>query len=752
MKLAMQWWNKQKLKGYYAMLDAIRAYDCAAESDDALAERSDRLRCLARAGAALDELLPEAYALAAEAVRRALGVKLYEVQLIAAMALYDGKLVEMATGEGKTLAAVLPAYLHALPGKGVHVLTYNDYLAERDAGWTRPVYRLLGVSVGYVRQQMPPDARKAAYNADITYVTAKEAGFDFLRDSLCYEPEELVHRGFHMAIVDEADSLLIDEARVPLVIAGEQPASGEGLEQARQLVAAMQAHEHYAADEHGRNVFMTDAGVDFAEARLGCGNLYDEANTALLTRIHCALHAEMLLKRDVHYIVRDGKVELVDELTGRVADNRHWPDGLQAAVETKEGVPMHAEGRILGTLTLQHYMRGYGRLCGMTATAASSADEFLEVYGLDIAVIPPNKPCRRVDAPPLVYATSGQKRDAIVEEVSAAHAAGRPVLIGTGSVEESEQLSAMLLERGIACQVLNARNDEMEAGIIAQAGALGAVTVSTNMAGRGVDIVLGAGKQGQYEQVAELGGLYVIGTNMHESVRIDNQLKGRAGRQGDPGLSRFIISGEDGLMKQFGIRDKRTADDGRAANIKKIAQAQRIADGQNREIRKTVARYADMIEQQRQIMQQWRTDIMLRRQPAAILQRLDEALYNKLKDRLGEPKLARMERFVALYEADQCWADYLAHVAYIREGIHLESLSNRDPLHVFHSHIIDAYERLFERIHRKIAAAFRKVDAAGGLLDTETAGLTRPSSTWTYIINDQFFQKTKKLLFWKHTT
>ena len=752
MKQAIQWWKKQKLKRYYATLDAIRAFDYAAVGDVTLAERSDRLRGLARAGAELDELLPEAYALATEAVRRALGVQLYEVQLLAALALYDGKLIEMATGEGKTLAAVLPAYLHALPGKGVHVLTYNDYLAQRDAEWTGPVYRLLGTGVGYVRQHMSADARSAAYAADITYVTAKEAGFDFLRDSLCYEAEELVHRGFHMAIVDEADSLLIDEARVPLVIAGQQSAEADGLEQARQLVAAMQPQEHYAADEHGRNVFLTDAGIDYAEARLGCGNLYDEVNAALLTRIHCALHAEMLLKRDVHYIVREGKVELVDELTGRVADNRHWPDGLQAAVETKEGVSVHAEGRILGTLTLQHYMRGYSRLCGMTATAASSADEFLEVYGLDIVVIPANKPCRRIDASPLVYATAEQKHRSIVEEVATANASGRPVLIGTASVEESEQLSVMLLERGIACQVLNARNDEMEAGIVAQAGALGAVTVSTNMAGRGVDIVLGAGVPGQYERIAALGGLYVIGTNMHESVRIDNQLKGRAGRQGDPGLSRFIVSAEDELMKQFGVRSKRGAYAGDTATINKIEQAQRIADGQNREIRKTVARYADMIEQQRQIMQQWRTDMMLSRQPVAMLKSLDATLYSKLQERIGALKLANMERFVALYETDQCWADYLAHVAYIREGIHLESLSNRDPLDVFHNHIITAYEQLSDRIRQRFVQTFHNVDAAGGMLDTETAGLTRPSSTWTYIINDQFFQKTKKLLFWKHTT
>src|SRR5262245_40969931 len=574
------------------MLEAINAREAelVRASDAELRERAARLRERAE--------LPEVFALVREIARRVLGERPYDVQMLAGIALHEGKLVEMQTGEGKTLAAVAPVALNALGGQGVHVLTYNDYLARRDAEWMGPIYERLGLTVGCVQEGMSTAERHRAYRCDVTYLTVKEAGFDLLRDGLCLDPAAQVHRPFHLGLVDEADSLLIDEARIPLVIAGTLDEIGVDLGRLADIARQMERGIDYDTDEYAYNIFLTDRGVHRAESLLGSGNLFEGDNVRLQAELRNALHAEALLKRDVDYIVRDGRIELVDELTGRVAENRHWPDGLQAALEAKEGLRWQPEGKIFGSITVQHFLRRYPRLCGMTGTARAAAAELADVYGLQVVEIPPNRPCIRVDHPDVIHATREARRRALLDEIAATHATGQPILVGTVSVEESESLAADLREAGIACRVLNAKNDAEEAAIVAGAGALGAVTISTNMAGRGTDIRLGGGGERQRDAVVALGGLLVIGTNRHESRRIADQLRGRAGRQGDPGASRFLISLEDSLLQRCGIErllparlrqelraagaageDARTID--HPAVRREVARVQRIVEGQH---------------------------------------------------------------------------------------------------------------------------------------------------------------------------
>lgn len=714
---------KQKMKGYEQLLAEIEKHNPGQATDGEIQERSRKLLEAARAGADLDKLLPEAYALVREAAGRVLGMRHFDVQLQAGMALHDGKLVEMQTGEGKTLAAVLPVYLHALAGKGVHVLTFNDYLARRDANWMGPLYEFLGLHAASVHSGMTHQERQAAYAADVTYLTAKEAGFDFLRDQLCRDPKELIQRPLHMALVDEADSILIDEARLPLVIAGERASVPMELAiRLAELVGRMEEGSDYGTDEHRRHVFLHEFGANRLESFLHCGNLYDEENEHLLTAIHCALHAEALVHRDVDYIVRDGKVQLIDAFTGRVAENRHWPDGIQAAVEAKEGIAHSKGGVILGTITLQHYLNLYSHLCGMTATARTSAEEFREFYDLNVVTIAPNKPNRRMDQRPLIYTHKEAKLKGLVEEIVRVHATGRPVLIGTASVEESFGLSEALQMEGIVHEVLNASNDELEAEIIARAGIRNAVTVSTNMAGRGVDIRLGGGDSKQASEIADLGGLYVLGTNLHESERIDNQLKGRAGRQGDPGSSRFFISLEDELIERFG-RSKAIPSDylrlrqDKPLNVsvifKRLSHIQRIVQGQNIEIRKNLTRYSEIQEEQRQIFHERRLNI------------------------LHDSNLPKEEREAWLYHIDRLWAEHLNFVSYLREGIHLESISDKNPFDLFHSELIEAFAQLPEHLEQAVEESLEAWRSGG----SEAAALVfpRPTATWTYTINDNFF-------------
>ncbi|MCC3373821.1 accessory Sec system translocase SecA2 [Cohnella sp. REN36] len=716
-----------KLKGYRDKAETINKRDLRAWNDDRLKAESRRLQSEAKAGAPLDKLLIDAYALVCEAAQRTLGMRPYEVQMMAAIALHEGNLVEMQTGEGKTLAAVMPAYLNAITGKGVHVLTFNDYLANRDAEWMGPIYRFLGLSVAAIQAGMSLAEKKQAYSADITYVTAKEAGFDYLRDSIAMTASDTVHRAFHYVIVDEADSLLLDEARVPLVIAGEAATTGN--DDTRFAAVAKQLHheEHFVFDEFKRNIYLTEAGSEKVESLLHCGNLYESHNHYLLTSINCALHAEALLQRDIDYIVRDGKIELIDEYTGRVAENRHLPDGLQAALEAKEGLSPKAGGQVLGTITLQHLLSLYPKISGMTATAQASAIEFEDIYSLQVVQIPPNRPCIRIDHPHKIYTHKEAKLKALVAEIASVHATGRPILIGTSSVEESGMLAECLRQIGVNGHVLNAKNDSEEAEIIAKAGEIGAVTVSTNMAGRGVDIRLGGGDAKQADVVAKLGGLYVIGTLANESNRIDDQLRGRAGRQGDPGASRFFVSLEDDLILRFGIDKaipssfKKLKQDeplDEAMLRSKIGHIQHVIMGQNFHIRQELNHYSDMVEEQRRILYKDRLAILT-----------------------GETPMSPSEQRVRLFYIDKFWAEHLAYVSYIREGIHLEGLANLNPIDEFHARIIHAFEQMPAKIEKETSSMLARLGHSNDPSEWERLGLKSPSSTWTYIINDQYAQK-----------
>jgi preprotein translocase subunit SecA len=669
------------------------------------------------ADAALDAFRAEFFALVREAARRVLGMRPFDEQVVAAIALDSGHVVEMQTGEGKTLAAVMPASLRALAGQGAHVLTFNDYLARRDAEWMGPLYAMLGLDVGVVQAGMTTDERRQAYLADVTYVTAKEAGFDHLRDLLATDRHALVHRRFHFALVDEADSLLIDEARVPLVIAGDVGREASSASRLAALVAGLTPGVHFDTDEYGRDVELTEKGIDHVERVLGVGNLHDPENYRALTELNCALHAQALLRRDVDYIVRSGRIQIIDEFTGRVVADRHWPDGLQAALEAKEGVERQADGRILGSMTTQHFLQGYRRLCGMTGTAQSAAAELHDLYGLGVVVVPTHRPMIRVDHADVIFTHREAKERAVVREIEEVHATGRPVLVGTLTVEESERLAARLHRAGVACQILNAKNDAMEARIIAGAGALHAVTISTNMAGRGTDIRLGPGSEAEHRQVVELGGLYVIGTNRHESRRVDLQLRGRAGRQGDPGESRFFVSLEDDLLVRYGIEaliSRRVVTAKRDEPVDhpvlrhEIGRAQRIIEGQDMEIRKTLSKYASALEAQRRGVMRFR-----------------ESLLNG--DDAGEDTLCQAERIALLRHIDRAWRDHLALAADLREGIHLVALGGRDPLAHFRTELTHAFRRVEEIIDR-------------GPTDGEDLGLKGPSSTWTYLINDDAFR------------
>lgn len=724
--------TQNKLKVYRDKTELIRKRKLVAWDDEQLQTESLRLQKEAKSGTPLDELLVDAYALVCETAKRKLGLNPYDVQIMAAIALHERFLIEQHTGEGKTLSAVMPAYLNALTGKGVHVLTFNDYLAKRDAVWMGPIFRFLGLTVNSVQAGMSLSEKREAYAKDITYVTAKEAGFDYLRDTIALNEADTVHRPFHYVIVDEADSLLLDEARVPLVISGDSPSSrSDGFrfaEVARQLRQA----EHYDFDEFQRNVYLNEAGAVEAESLLECSNLYDSHNSHLLTSLNCALHAETLLKKDVDYIVRDGKIELIEEYTGRVAENRYLPDGLQAALTAKEGLSSTASGKILGTITIQHFISLYPQICGMTATAHASAMEFKEIYALEVVQIPPNQPNIRIDHPHRIYTHKEAKIKSLVHEISTVHKSGRPILIGTSSVEESDMLAKTLAVAGVPCHVLNARNDAEEAGIIAKAGETGAVTVSTNMAGRGVDIRLGGGNPAQAKVVASLGGLYVIGTHVNESMRIDDQLRGRSGRQGDPGDSVFFVCLEDELMLRFGLNKVIRAprqDEALEEPVlrSKIKHIQHVIMGQNFDIHKELNRYSDMVEDQRRILYAERLRILK-----------------------GEQSTSPAEQRVRLFYIDEFWADHLAYVSYLRESIHLESLASKSPIDEFHVQITQAYEQIPAKINSASANMLVRLGGSNDPAEWEKFGLKSPTSTRTYIINDQYSQNMRNS--WTGTT
>lgn len=633
-------------------------------------------------------------ALGVDAASRCLGLEMFDTQLHGALALAEGHIAEMQTGEGKTLAAVPAVAWLARKGRGVHVMTVNDYLARRDAAWMGGIYRMLGLSVGCIQQGMPPDARRAAYRCDVTYATANEVAFDFLRDQVALSPAEQVHRSldtkFHAALIDEADSILIDEARIPLVLAGGAGEEENLAYRADRLARTLRCHLHFQVDEYGRNISLTDEGIRSIEAALDCGNLYHERNLELYTAINDAIHAHHLLHRDVDYVVTANGVESVDQFKGRIAPDRRWPAGIQTAVEAKECVALKRQGRVLGSITFQNFAARYEHLCGMTGTAATQADEIYSFYQLPVEVIATHRPVIRKDLPDVMFTAREEKEQAVLEEIRRVHGTGRPVLVGTASVEESERLSSRLTE--IPHAVLNARNEEQEAAIVARAGERGAVTISTNMAGRGVDIELGEG-------VSELGGLHVLGTNRHESRRIDHQLRGRAGRQGDPGSSQFFVSAQDDLMVKYGCTD-----------VRDIESTQRRVEGQNLEIRRFLTKYEGVVEGHRLRLQGRRQKILTGEEPCE----------------------TDFKRLVSLTTIDDLWADHLAQVAELRSGVQWISWGGRDPLYEFLSSVDGLYRDLEEDLDEEIAA--RVVEAQEKGVDP-----TQRGTTWTYLTTDQPF-------------
>jgi preprotein translocase subunit SecA len=643
---------------------AAQAADAAGRFEDEMKARSDaELRALTdiyRAriveGESLDDLLPEAFATVREAAARTLGQRHFDVQLIGGAALHAGLISEMKTGEGKTLVATAPAYLNALSGKGVHIVTTNDYLArQQGAEWMGRIYRFLGMSVGLIQANMRPDQRKPAYAADITYGTNNEFGFDYLRDNMAWLAEDRVQRGHNFAVVDEVDSILIDEARTPLIISGPAEESAKWYRQFARIVPRLKPEQHYEVDEKKRTVGITEEGVHSVESILGIENLYDQISSPLVHYLQNALRAKELYKRDVDYIVQAGEVKIVDEFTGRVLEGRRYSEGMHQAIEAKENVRIKEENVTLATITIQNYFRMYDKLSGMTGTAVTEAAEFEHIYKMGVVAIPTNRDMVRIDAPDVVYKSEDAKFDALTEDLVERHAKGQPCLVGTISIEKSEKLSRMLDKRGVTHHVLNAKQHEREAYIIAQAGQKGAVTVATNMAGRGVDIILGGNPeyevkqdllvngfvpetdeyerelkrrvdeqketwQKEHDEVLELGGLYVLGTERHESRRIDNQLRGRSGRQGDPGESRFYLSLEDDLMRLFAtgmvtrLMERLKIPDDMPIEAKMVSKAieraQRQREEQNFEIRKNVLKYDDVINKQREVIYQRRNQLL----------------------------------------------------------------------------------------------------------------------------------------------
>ncbi|MEH0146075.1 accessory Sec system translocase SecA2 [Corynebacterium sp. Q4381] len=672
---------------------------------------------------------------------RTIGLVPFEVQNQAVLRLLEGDVIQMATGEGKTLVGAMAATGYALTGKRVHLITVNNYLAERDAAWMRPLVEFFGLSVAAVTEASARDERVAAYACDVVYAPVTEIGFDHLRDNQITNRQQTVQLPADVALVDEADSVLVDEALVPLVLAG-----SEGTQQAAGQITAAVAQlaegTDYTIDADGRNVFLTDDGAGKIERLLGIDSLYsDEHIGTTLVRVNLALHAKALLIRDVHYIVADGKVALVDASRGRVAELQRWPDGLQAAVEAKEGLAVSEGGRILDSITLQALMRRYPVVCGMTGTAVEATDQLRSFYGLHVSVIDRANELVRFDEADRVYATMGEKNAAIVEEIAHIHATGQPVLVGTHDVAESEALAEALQARGIEVNVLNAKNDAEEARIIAEAGDTGRVTVSTQMAGRGTDIRLGGADERDHDEVAALGGLAVIGTARHRTARLDNQLRGRAGRQGDPGLSVFFVSLEDDIVKVGGADEQVTArpDADGAIDSNRIRQfiehCQRVTEGQLLEIHSQTWKYNKLLADHREILDERRaalldTDAAWRELAQRNPQRAAEL------DHLPREVVEQAARDIMLFHLDDEWSEYLALMDDVRESIHLRAIARETPIDEYHRIAVREFKDLANRAVDLAGETFQTVDVDEGGAHLADAGWKRPSSTWTYMVSD----------------
>jgi preprotein translocase subunit SecA len=723
----------------------------SAEYDEKAAGLDDEQLRKAAGLLELDDLaeaddIPQFLAIAREAAERATGLRPFDVQLLGALRMLAGDVVEMATGEGKTLAGAIAAAGYALGGRHVHVVTINDYLARRDAEWMGPLLEALGLTVGWVTGESTAEERRAAYKCDVTYASINEIGFDVLRDQLVTDVDDLVSPNPDVALIDEADSVLVDEALVPLVLAGTSHREQPRLEIIRlvgELVSADAADEYFATDSDSRNVHLTEAGAHKLEKQLGGIDLYSEENVGTtLTEVNVALHAHVLLHRDVHYIVRDDAVHLINASRGRIAQLQRWPDGLQAAVEAKEGIETTETGEVLDTITVQALVNRYPTVCGMTGTALAAGEQLRQFYKLGVSPIAPNTPNVREDETDRVYITAAAKIDAIIAHIIDVHETGQPVLVGTHDVAESEELHERLQRRGVPAVVLNAKNDAEEARVIAEAGKLGAVTVSTQMAGRGTDIRLGGSDEADHEKVVELGGLHVVGTGRHHTERLDNQLRGRAGRQGDPGSSVFFSSWEDDVAAANLEPNKlptQTDDDGRIVSNKVaglLDHAQRVAEGRLLDVHANTWRYNQLTAQQRAIIVERRNKLLSTAAAREELAELAPERYDELSEDLSEEQLEKICRLIMLYHLDRGWADHLAYLADIRESIHLRALGRQNPLDEFHRMAVDAFASLAADA---IEAAQQTFETSPSIEDepgVDLSKLARPTSTWTYMVHD----------------
>lgn len=715
---------------------AARVAKLNARSDEDLVARAREITASGEVADAAEFL-----AILSIAATRTLGMTPFPVQLQAVLRLLEGDVIQMATGEGKTLVGAMANTGFGLMGKRVHSVTVNDYLAARDAEWMGPLVKFFGLTVAAVTESMTTDERRKAYKANIVYAPVNEIGFDVLRDQLITDRADAVQHGADVALIDEADSVLVDEALVPLVLAGNEPGTAPG-GRITDLVRRLKKNQHYVVDEDGRNASLTDVGARLLERQLGIASLYDDEHVgSTLVQVNLALHAHALLTRDVHYIVRDGKVALIDASKGRVADLQRWPDGVQAAVEAKEGLAVTEGGRILDTITLQALMHRYPMVCGMTGTAVEATDQLRSFYDLRVSVIDRNEPLQRFDEADRVYATIRDKNRAIIDEIKAIHDTGQPVLVGTQDVAESEALAEALREYDIDVNVLNAKNDAEEARIIAEAGDIGRVTVSTQMAGRGTDIKLGGADETDHDAVVKLGGLAVIGTSRHRTARLDNQLRGRAGRQGDPGLALFFVSLEDDVVVVGGAGEEVTARPAADGSIESkrirdwIEHCQRVTEGQLLEIHSQTWKYNKLLADQRDIIDKRRAELLdTDRAWQEIFERSARATL--LDKELPRDTLVRAAREIMLYHLDLGWSDHLALMDDVRESIHLRAIARETPIDEFHRIAVREFKELAQRAVDNAVDTFNEVpiDADGAHLEEQ--GLARPSATWTYMVSD----------------
>jgi len=735
--------NQKYLKKVQPIVDKINSLEVKVESfsDETLQKTTLELKQRLKRGETLDDILPEAFALVREAAKRTLGQRHYDCQLVGGIVLHQGKIAEMKTGEGKTLAATLPLYLNALEGKGAHLVTVNDYLARRDTVWMGQIYNVLGLSVGCLNHEQsflydpnykrPPDqieklrdqlgsfyvvedflrpcTRKEAYQADITYGTNNEFGFDYLRDNLVNDLPQQVQRSFHYAILDEIDFILIDEARTPLIISAPDEESSSWYREFAKIIPQLSAKEDYEIDEKMRVATLTEKGIEKVEKILGMKNIYEEKGIRYLHHLEQALRAQAinpttgqsLFAKDRDYVIKDGQVIIVDEFTGRLMPGRRWSSGLHQAIEAKEGVEIRPESLTLASISFQNYFRVYEKLSGMTGTAATSAEELYKVYGLEVIIVPTNKPMIRKALSDKVYKTRAGKLKAVIAEIKERYKLGQPILVGTRSVEKNESLSQLLEREGISHQILNAKNHQREGEIIAQAGKLGAVTVATNMAGRGVDIVLGGNPPDSQEakKIRQLGGLHVIGTERHEARRIDNQLRGRAGRQGDPGSSQFFLSLEDDLMRVFGgerVKSLMSAlkvpeDEPIEANMisKAVEASQAKIEGINFDLRNHLLEYDDVLNKHREVIYKKRKEILKKAQEKQLGAHISKMVketgfsekdYLQKEKEVGREKLEEIDKVVALKIIDTFWREHLENMDYLRDSVKLRAYGNLDPL------------------------------------------------------------------------